>query len=44
MNYILGNPDLEEELTKAREELNVATREKEEAEAEQVHPEWNITL
>ncbi len=30
-----GNQDLEEELGKAREELNVASREKEEAEAEQ---------
>ena len=30
-----GNPDLEEELTKARDELSSALREKEEAEAEQ---------
>ena len=30
-----GNPDLEEELARAREEMNLANREKEEAEAEQ---------
>ena len=30
-----NNPDLEEELGKAREEMNIANREKEEAEAEQ---------